>query len=298
MKKFLLLFFAIAAVQAQTDGFATNSDASQTYYRIYGSGMPLLVINGGPGMNSNGFEALAQKLSKDFRVIIYDQRGTGKSALEKINAKTVSMRLMAQDIESLRKHLKIDKWHVLGHSFGGMLASYYATQFPESIDRLVLSASGGIDLGLLDYVNAVINSRLTEVQRDSLAYWNNKIASGDSSHKARLGRGRNFAPAYLYDKKFVPFLAERLTQGNADLNQLIWDDMRKIGFDCAQKLKNYTKPVLIIQGKQDIIRAETAEKAHRAFLNSKVVYLDRCGHYGWLDAEAEYFAAIRVFLTS
>lgn len=296
MKKFLLLFFAIASVKAQTDGFATNTDASQTYYRIYGSGVPLLVINGGPGMNSNGFEALAQKLSKYNRVIIYDQRGTGKSTVEKIDAKTVSMRLMAEDIESLRKHLKIEKWHVLGHSFGGMLASFYATQFPESIDRLILSASGGIDLGLLDYVNASTNSKLSKTQRDSLAHWNNRIANGDTSHKTRLGRGRNLAPAYLYDKKFVPILAERLTQGNSELNQLIWDDMRKTGFDCAPKLKNYTKPVLIIQGRQDIIKAETAEKAHRALSNSKVVFLEHCGHYGWLDAEVEYFAAIRAFL--
>lgn len=298
MKNFLFIFLLSFTAQAQSDGYSVNPDHSKTYYRTYGSGEPLLIINGGPGMNSNGFETLAQQLSKHNRVVIYDQRGTGKSALSKINAKTVSMQLMASDIESLRKHLKIEKWHILGHSFGGMLASYYATLYPEHIDKLVLSASGGIDLGLRDYIGAEIQSKLTQNQRDSLTYWNAKIAKGDTTHQTRLGRGRNLAPAYLYDKKYVAILAERLTQGNADLNQLIWDDLDRIHFDCAPQLKNYKKPVLIIQGKQDIIKAETAEIAHRAFENSKVVFLDHCGHYGWLDAEVEYFKSLRSFLQS
>jgi proline iminopeptidase len=298
MRIFLLLFFLNSCAFAQTEGHCVNIDSSETHYRIFGSGKPLLVINGGPGMNSNGFEALARKLSGKRMVIIYDQRGTGKSTLAKLTQETVSIQLMVADIESLRKHLKIEKWDILGHSFGGMLASYYATVHPQQIDRMILSSSGGIDLGLLDYVNANIQSKLTKIERDSLVYWNGKINAGDGSHATRLGRGRNLAPAYLYDKKYVPVLAERLTQGNADLNQLIWDDMQKIGFDCAPKLKDFSQPVLIIQGKQDIIKSETAERAHRAFKNSKVVLLGHCGHYGWLDAEAEYFGEIDSFLNS
>lgn len=203
---------------------------------------------------------------------------------------------MASDIESLRKHLKIDHWDILGHSFGGMLASYYASLEPESIDKLILSASGGIDLGLRSYVGQSTTEKLTPIQRDSLAYWNRKMAQGDTTYAARLGRGRNLAPAYLYDKKLIPVLAPRFTEGIAELNQLIWDDMEKIKFNCAPQLQNYRKPVLIIQGKDDIIRAETAEKAQRAFKNSKVVLLKHCGHYGWLDAETDYFKQIGDFL--
>lgn len=295
MKLFLLFFISTVAF-AQTEGYSTNADQSKTYYRIFGSGKPLLVINGGPGMNSNGFETLARKLSEHRKVIIYDQRGTGKSTLKELTPQTVSMRLMASDIEALRKHLQIERWDVLGHSFGGMLASYYATAFGGHIDKLILSASGGIDLGLRDYVGANIQSKLTQTERDSLTYWNAKIDAGDTTHATRLGRGRNLAPAYLYDKKYVPILAERLTQGNADLNQLIWDDLDKIKFDCAPQLKNFSRPVLIIQGKQDIIKPETAERSRQAFKNSKVVYLENCGHYGWLDVEGEYFDQINSFL--
>ena len=138
-------------------------------------------------MNSNGFEAMAKTLSKNHQTIIYDQRGTGKSPLPALNASTVSMKLMADDIESLRKHLKIEKWTILGHSFGGMLASYYATLYPESIKKLILSSSGGLDLKLLSG-GSLIESHLSSIEKDSLRYWNDKIEKGDISYKARLGR--------------------------------------------------------------------------------------------------------------
>ncbi|MBC7912604.1 MAG: alpha/beta fold hydrolase [Pyrinomonadaceae bacterium] len=294
----LLIFLLLLNLtcKGQNDGTVRSSDSTQIYFRSFGSGKPLLIINGGPGMNSNGFENLAIKLSATSKSIIYDQRGTGKSNLTTLNSSTITMDLMIADIESLRKYLKIEKWSILGHSFGGMVASYYATKYPEHIESIILSSSGGIDLELLEYVGERINSKLSKQESDSLSYWNGKINKGDTSYPTRLGRGRALAPAYLYNKKNIPFLAERLTQGNAKLNQLMWDDLHKIKFDCSEKLKTFNKPVLIIQGKQDIIKPETAEKAHRILKNSKIVYMENCGHYGWLDNETAYFREVNSFL--
>lgn len=300
MKKIvsLLILLFISKAHSQTEGYSPNIDGSKTFYKTFGKGEPILIINGGPGMNSEGFSYLAQRLAKENQTIIYDQRGTGKSILKELNSKTITMKAMVEDIESLRKHLKINKWTVLGHSFGGMLASYYATQYPNSIDKIILSASGGVDLGLTNYVAQNINNNLSQIERDSLSYYNAKIDKGERSKANLLGRGRALAPAYLYNKKNIPTLAERLTQGNPILNQLIWDDLGKIKFDCKPLLKNFHQPVLIIQGKQDIIKPETAEIAHKTFKNSKVVLLDKCGHYGWLDTEEVYFKAIFDFLKS
>ncbi|WP_243416382.1 alpha/beta fold hydrolase [Flavobacterium sp. HTF] len=299
MKKiFLFVFLLIAAnTFAQTEGYATNNDSSKTYYKTFGKGEPLLIINGGPGMNSNGFEDMAKTLGENQETIIYDQRGTGKSKLAKLNSKTISMKLMADDIESLRKHLKIKKWNILGHSFGGMLASYYATVYPQSINKLVLSSSGGVDLTLLKSPN-LIEAGLSKTEKDSLDYWNNKIEKGDTSHKARLGRGRAMAPAYVYDQKFVPVIAERLTQGNSTINGLLWSDMQKMNFDCKAKLKNFNNPVLVIQGKEDIISNKIGELAQRTFPNSKLILLEHSKHYGWLDAREKYFSDINSFLKS
>lgn len=299
MKKIFLLGFLLflGNIFAQTEGYAINTDGSKTFYKTFGKGEPLLIINGGPGMNSNGFEDMAKTLGESQQTIIYDQRGTGKSKLSKLNTKTISMKIMADDIESLRKHLKIKKWNILGHSFGGMLGSYYATVYPNSIDKLILSSSGGVDLTLLKSPN-LIEAGLSKAEKDSLDYWNDKIEKGDTSHKARLGRGRAMAPAYVYDQKFVPIIAERLTQGNSTINGLLWSDMQKMSFDCKDKLKTFKNPVLIIQGKEDIISNEIGEIGHKAYPNSKLILLEHSKHYGWLDARDKYFNEIISFLKS
>ncbi len=294
----LTLFITICAYGCNTknEGFAISPDGTGIHYKTFGSGSPLLIVNGGPGMNSDGFENLALILSKNSRTIIYDQRGTGKSILKLLDTSTVNMKKMIDDIESLRKELHIEEWSVLGHSFGGMVASYYATLYPNRIKTMILSSSGGIDLGLLNYVSASINSKLSRIELDSVHFWTSKIDNGDTSHFARLGRGRNLAPAYVLDRKFIPIIAERLTQGNGTINQLIWEDLQKINFDCSEKLKEFKKPVLIIQGKEDIIKAETAERAHAVLSNSKIVLMEHCIHYGWLDNAEVYFKEVNQFL--
>ncbi|MEP7167903.1 MAG: alpha/beta fold hydrolase [Bacteroidota bacterium] len=303
MKKFKLstiVFFILFCYccYSQKTGTVLSTDNSPIYYKTFGSGKPLLIINGGPGMNSDGFENLAIKLSENYQAILYDQRGTGKSKLNLLDTSTITIKLMVGDIESLRKHLKIEKWSILGHSFGGMLASYYATQHPEKIDKIILSSSGGIDLVLLNYVQASINSKLSKNDLDSVNYWTKKINDGDTSHYAKLERGKHLAPAYVIDKKYLPVIAERLTQGNTTINQLIWSDLQKINFDCSEKLKTFNKPVLIIQGKQDIIKPEIAEKAHKVLVNSKVIFVEHSIHYAWLDNPEVYFKELNSFLVS
>lgn len=293
---FLLLCICLHSV-AQTEGLIQNKNA-RIYYRTYGKGNPLLIINGGPGLNSEGFVALAKELSAANQTIIYDQRGTGKSTVIPVDSSTITMQLMIEDMEVLRKHLGFDQWSILGHSFGGMLASYYASVYPEHIRLMILSSSGGIDLGLQSYVSHSINDKLSALENDSLKYWNDRIAGGDTSYSARYRRGMAMASAYVVNKNNIPIIAERLTQGNPVVNGLVWQDLNKIKFNCAPKLKNFSKPVLIIQGKQDIIKIQTAEYAHKVLRNSKIVIVDHCAHYGWLDNPQDYFKEVNLFLLS
>ena len=298
--KNLLLFFLISVaslqLQGQKDGFA-ESNGVKIYYRTFGTGIPVLIINGGPGLNSDGFVDLAKSLSSHNQTIIYDQRGTGRSAMQKINTSTITMQLMIDDMEYLRKQLKIERWIILGHSFGGMLASYYATIHPDRIISMILSSSGGIDLELLSYVSKNINAKLTPQQLDSSNYWSQKIANGDTSYLARWQRAKALANAYVYDKNYAPAIAERLTHSNLHINDLVWRDMQKINFNCASKLLTFTSPVLIIQGKQDIIEERTSQKANKILKNSRLVILDHCVHYGWLDSRDAYLSEVEKFIS-
>ncbi len=288
---FLLVFFCISSRfgLGQKSQFITQSE-NTIHYRVFGEGIPILIINGGPGMNSDGFAGLAETLGKSYKTIIYDQRGTGKSKLNRVNSETISLELMAKDIETIRNELDLEEWLILGHSFGGILASYYTTKYPERVSGLILSSSGGLDLELFSSLN--ITARLTPLQRDSLNYWTRQIQNGDTTYYASLKRGKYLAPAYLNNKSFIPSVAERLTQGNSTINSLVYQNMRRINYDVSADLKTFSKPVLIMQGKHDIIPIAVSKKAHSIFKNSKLVVLPNSSHYGWLEDPKMYFSNI------
>ncbi len=71
-----------------------------------------------------------------------------------------------------------------------------------------------------------------------------------------------------------------------------------MSFNTKSSMKHFNKPVLIIHGADDIVGLSIPQEAHEILPNSKLVILDRCKHYGWLDREAEYFKAINDFLAT
>jgi proline iminopeptidase len=283
-------------VFSQEEGFLKIDDGV-IHYKTFGHGSPLLIINGGPGLDCEGFSSLAVLLSDKYQTILFDQRGTGKSVLRQTDSTTITMARMAADMESLRKQLKFKEWIVLGHSFGGWLAEYYASYYPNSIKGIILSGSGGIDMEILDYFNANINIRLSETQKEAVKYWQEKIKQGDTGYRAKYKRSEALASAYLYNRALVPELAERLTHGNARITELVYNDLYTIKFDCKETLQNFLRPVLIIQGRQDVVGSETAYKAHLILKNSTLVFLNECGHYGWLDQKERYKAEIDKFIS-
>lgn len=293
-----LLLIVYTMMFSQTEQII-NSGNSKLHYRTFGEGKPMLIINGGPGMNSDGFSYIAEALSKyHYQTITYDQRGTGKSIVEDLNDKTITMDLMVRDIENLRMHLKIDQWAILGHSFGGILATYYTLKHPEHVDRLIMSSSGGINMNFTSYVYGRQRNNLTKIQKDSLAYFEKKQNNGDTSLETRKGRVKYLAFAYVFDKSKAPIIAERLLQFSPEINRLVIQNLFKLKYDCSKQFKDFRKPVLIFQGENDIITVETAKEIEMAFPNSRLVLMKNCGHYGWLDAPELYFSNIKSFLNS
>lgn len=286
----------ITSIQAQEEN-VVESQGVNIHYTVFGEGSPILIINGGPGFSSEGFVPLAKKISdQGYQTILFDQRGTGKSSMEKMDSSTITMDLMVADIEAIRKKMNIDEWVVLGHSFGGIMANYYTTQHPSHVKAIIASSSGGVDLALLGDAQSNLYSKLTQTEIDSMQYWSAQRRNGDNSAYAQQQFAKYMAPAYVYNRKFIPVVAERLTQGNMTLNRLVWNDLIRIEYDCKPELRSFKKPVLIIQGKNDIISEDLASTADHVFSNSRVVLLDSCGHYGWLDQPDDYFGNIYGFL--
>lgn len=107
-------------------------------YQEYGNpkGIPIVYLHGGPGVGSSDyFHRFFDP--KAFHIIVYDQRGAGKSTPAG-GVKNNTPDLLAQDLDALRDHLGIDKWHVYGGSWGSTLALLYAETYPEHTSSLTL----------------------------------------------------------------------------------------------------------------------------------------------------------------
>ena len=150
---------------------------------------------------------------------------------------------------------------------------------------------------LLKFFNDNIKIRLSEDEKDSLKYWSNQIKEGDTSYNANYNKARYLARAYLYKREYVPLIAARMAKGGApNINGLVFKDLYKINYDCKEALKNFDKPVLIIQGRQDLVGSETAYKAHLVIPNSSIVFIEKCCHFGWLEQEERYKEEIVSFI--
>lgn len=242
-------FLFILIMLLHFEANAQNNHNFKTHYQIFGSGKPILIINGGPGMNSNGFKEMANKIADlGYQTIIFDQRGTGNSKLNKLNTQTISMDLMVEDMEALRKQLKIKKWTILGHSFGGLLACHYFSKYSKNIDKLIFSSSAGVNMNFTTYINDRVKKNLTQMQRDSLDFYENKMQEGDTTFTTIKKRAGYLANAYVYNKEYTKNIANRLLELNFTVNNLVFQDLIKIKYNYTNQFIKKSTPVLIMQG--------------------------------------------------
>jgi pimeloyl-ACP methyl ester carboxylesterase len=107
------------------------------YYEIHGEGEPLLMIQG-YGQYSGHWTTLLPPFSRQYRVIIFDSRGTGRSDKPET---PYTMQMMAADVKELLDAIGIDKANVFGVSMGGMVAQEFALSYPDKLINLVLGCT-------------------------------------------------------------------------------------------------------------------------------------------------------------
>ena len=109
----------------------------QLYYEEYGQGPPLVMILG-LGQDIATWRFQVPDLSQHVRLIVFDNRDSGKSSR---CTKHYTTKSMARDVLSLMDYLGIDRAHVLGTSMGGMIAQHVALMAPARLDSLILAST-------------------------------------------------------------------------------------------------------------------------------------------------------------
>ena len=112
------------------------------WYRIDGSGTatPILVLHGGPGAAHDYLDSLADLASASRKVVFYDQMGCGSSARPDDPAKW-TVEYFIKEIDQVREKLGLGKVHLIGQSWGGMLAMAYMATKPVGIISLTIASS-------------------------------------------------------------------------------------------------------------------------------------------------------------
>ena len=123
-----------------------NFKNHKTYYRIVGESKgnkkPLILLHGGPGSTHNYFEVMDDLALKDDRMLVmYDQIGCGKSYIEG-HKEYFTAETWIEELQELRKQLNLKEVHILGQSWGGMMALLYALDYkPTGVKSYILSST-------------------------------------------------------------------------------------------------------------------------------------------------------------
>ncbi len=125
-------------IHPYTSGRLRVSDVHELYYEECGNpdGKPVLIVHGGPGGGCNNSLRRLHDPSA-YRIILFDQRGCGRSTPNASLHNNTTWHLVA-DMERLRCHLNIEKWQLLGGSWGSTLSLAYAQTHPDRVFELVL----------------------------------------------------------------------------------------------------------------------------------------------------------------
>lgn len=258
------------------------------FYRLYGEankGAPLVLVMGyGACMLGWPMDFVA-KLARHFKVVIFDNRGTGRSSAL---AEGLDLRMnhFADDLAKLLESLGFEQAKVFGYSMGGCIALEFARLFPERIESLILlSTTAGGSL----YVGA------------------------DQEVKDRLAnpRGSNF------DEMFFDFLdlcmSPESLQGHKDVLKGICANARPYPtsprvlqpqlkafryFDASSYVGTLGQRTLLIHGTTDrIVRVENGKMLSAVLPDCTSVFLDNCGHCPHIEYESEIIGRIQDFLS-
>ena len=292
MLSWLALLLLAMSIEAQSPQAGQISNHGlQVHYRVFGTGAPVVMLFGGPGCDCDYMLPLAQELGKTNRAIRLDLRGTGRSVPPVINHDSVNLKLTLEDLEAIRGQIGVEQWVVLGHSAGAVLAMAYATSYPAHVASLLLANSGPIRAASAAAEMDNVMLHLTPQEREEMS----KSASKDFGSLFKY-----LAPGYFYDRSRMAQLPSTFAPSNfhEQTANLLATDLFAGDGDLRPGLKDFSRPVLVIAGRQDPCDPAMQYEIHLALKNSTLRLLDRCGHFSWIEQPEQFYEAVREFLSA
>ena len=306
----LLLAATLSNAQTPTEkppteeGSFTAADQVRLFYRKLGTGRDFVVfLHGGPGLSMGDGGYAMRPLSEKHALILYDQRGGGRSDLIK-DPKLLTADADVRDLEALRQHFTIDKMTLIGLSWGSGLAALYAEAHPESVSRIIFLDP--MPIALDPYAKERGQKIGSLIKPEDKAHLQElaKNAKGASEEQLRTicqEETRIFFGPYL----FHPDNHKRDWAEMCDMPSAAMRNVKVVNeavngslghFDFRPTLKKLKVPILIIEGEKTNVPLDSTREWAKTPPNARLLLIPDAGHATFIDQPVNLLREIEVFL--
>jgi proline iminopeptidase len=270
------------------------------YHETYGTPEKgtLLVLHGGPGISHDYLHPLADLSQFGYRVVLYDQLGCGRSQRPK-DTGAYDFRRAVDEVEGLRKALKLGTVHVLGHSYGTQLGTAYALEYPRNLKSLILAGPvlwvpGG---------ERAWTKMIRELPPKAKAFWKRKDPKVEDNVDPRWKEGlKAWEQAHVLRWKVKPLDVLTSDEGfSPTVHKGIMPSYRDYVHSFkprtfAQALRGIRVPCLITVGRHDFATPAAARGVQRCIPGSKVKVFENSAHDVHWEERSAYVDTVRKFL--
>jgi proline iminopeptidase len=296
------------AIYPLEEGFV-DANGVLLYYRLLGTGQPLLILHGGPGASHEYFLPYLLPLARKHRLVFIDERGSGRS--EKLeDPKAYTIEAMVEDVEAVRIGLALGRIDLLGHSYGGALAQAYALAYQQHLDHLILCSTWHSTKKMNQVFRMMMERMAPELRTRILRM----EAAGLFGH-GRPYEQKRYTEDYMiaaWGEGYFPYLYQNRPDPNYDPTSgaMSWDLYREMwgshgefvidgnlaSVEYEEELGGLRVPTLITVGDNDECDPALSRDMHARIAGSKLVVLPRSGHMTFVDQPGMFLQAVEEFL--
>src|ERR671931_2433188 len=253
-----------------------------------GSGFPLVLLHGGPGLDHTQFRPWLDPLGDEFRLLYVDERGQGRS--ERVDPETLSLEVFARDVDLLAEALGLDRFALLGHSFGAIVTTWHATEIGTAAAYVI---SGGADAS--EVLLADVEASLEAMGERGAAIAETWEREQTVETEAELKELLAVQMPFHFHGEVPPGYGDE-TVGSPEVLR----HFARIGygdFDYRPRLGNVRRPTLVIVGEHDRTTSPRAARVlHEGIDASELVVVPGVGHMSFVEAKERSLDAVRRFL--
>ena len=268
-----------------------------THARLFTSVLPkekaesVILLHGGPGVPMD-FSPIAERISRAYQVISFDQRGTGRSPAA---GAAYSIEEYLDDIDAVARHFGLDRFHLFGHSWGGLYAQIYAEQNPQRIQSLFLSSP-----------SSGTGAHWKETEREVMAFNRERAGAwgwtlmGVRSLLGLLGSDAAYQALFKqvmnnYHRDFDPsFIATDAMVENVRAEPVNRTRSKVIAYPLLRDAAERPFPVMITYGWKDIY-GESRRHVRDRYPCATIVEIENAGHLAWEQNPEKFFETLSLF---